>query len=118
METDGSVLLDAEVFYEGKQTEPAVILEWCRPLESLQMIWSQWSEESVAKMRDRGDVPRVTGQGARPKTACVVKKMGDDHFDNLKGKLGGYGLLCGDGLWWILSEKQVHDSPARNSQSE
>ena len=41
--------------------------------------------ESIMKMRDCGNIPGVTGQGACQKTALVVDKMADDHFDNPLG---------------------------------
>jgi len=46
-------------------------------------------------MGDRGDVPGVTGQGACDESIHVVDKVGDDHFDDLGGKLGGGGRACG-----------------------
>ena len=42
-------------------------------------------------MRDRGDVPGVTRQGAREEAARVVDEVGDNHFDNLERKLSDGG---------------------------
>jgi len=41
------------------------------------------------EMRDRGDVPGITGEGACKEATCSIDKMGDDHFDDLQGKFGG-----------------------------
>ena len=41
----------------------------------------------MVEMRYGGDVPRVTGQGARDETGCVVDEMNDNHFDYFCGKL-------------------------------
>ena len=38
--------------------------------------------KSVMEMRDRGDVPGVTGQGACQKSAFVIDEMGDDNFND------------------------------------
>ena len=46
------------------------------------------------EVRDSGDIPGVTGQGARPETASVIDKIGNDDFDDLKGKPGGRGRAC------------------------
>ena len=46
------------------------------------------------KMRDRGDVPGVTCQGARQKTAFVIDEIGGDPFNDAQGKLGDSGRLC------------------------
>jgi hypothetical protein len=62
------------------------------------------------KMRDRGDVPGVTGEGTCQKTAHVIGKVGDDHFDNLLGKLGGDGWVCAANLWRGTCGKKLLDS--------
>jgi len=49
-------------------------------------------------MRDRGDVPGITGEGAYKKTACIIYKVGDDHFDDLQGKFGGGVGACDGNL--------------------
>jgi hypothetical protein len=46
------------------------------------------SDEGVMEMGNGGNVPGVTGQGAREETARIVDEMGDDHFDDLLGKPG------------------------------
>jgi hypothetical protein len=45
----------------------------------------------VVEMRNGGDVPAVTGQGACEETACVVGEMDDDQSDYFLGKSGGDG---------------------------
>jgi hypothetical protein len=47
-----------------------------------------WSDEGVMKVRDGGDVPGVTGQGACEEAALVVDQMGNDHFDDPLGEPG------------------------------
>ena len=44
------------------------------------------------KMRDGGDVPRVTSQGACQKAGSVIDKMGDDPLDDLLGEIGSRDL--------------------------
>ena len=41
------------------------------------------SDKGVMEMRNGGDVPGVTGQGARAEVVLVVDEMGDDDFDYL-----------------------------------
>jgi len=53
-----------------------------------------WTNEGLVEMRDGGDVPRVAGQGTRAETVGVIGKMGNDHFDELQGKLGDRGRVC------------------------
>ena len=42
-------------------------------------------------MRNDSDVPRVTGQGAREETGCIMNEMGDDHFDDFQREPGDGG---------------------------
>ena len=37
-------------------------------------------------MRNNGDIPGVTDQGACEEAGLVIDKMKDDHFDYLRGK--------------------------------
>jgi hypothetical protein len=53
----------------------------------------------VVEMRNGGDVPGVTGQGACAEAAYVADEMGNDHFDDIEGKLSGGGPACGRDLW-------------------
>jgi hypothetical protein len=46
------------------------------------------------KMRDGGDVPGVTGQGACPEAARVVDEVCDDHFNDVLGKSRGKRQGC------------------------
>ena len=98
--------MDPEFLDQGKQPELARILEWYGP-GSLRHIGprTRSNGKSVVKMRDGGDVPGVTRQGACEETARVIDEVGDDHFDDLERKLGGGGRvysrslrrsICGD----------------------
>jgi len=46
-------------------------------------------------MRDNGDVPRVTCQGACQETGCVVDEVGENDLDELLRELGDWGRACG-----------------------
>jgi len=77
---------------QGKQTKLARILEWFGPPKfRIKVRPTVSSGKSVMEMRDRGDVPGVTGEGACKKAGSVIDKMGDDHFNDLQGKVGGGG---------------------------
>ena len=75
---------------KGKQTEPARFLEWLGPppfkADERPTIHGH---KSVVEVRDSGNVPGVTGQGACYKTGRVIDKVGDYHFDDLQGEVGG-----------------------------
>ena len=91
--------VDPEFLDQGKQTKLGRILEWCGPT-SLRHIGPRTRSggKSVVKMRDRGDVPGVTRQGACEETASVIDEMGDDHFDDLERKVSGGGRACSRSL--------------------
>jgi len=84
--------VDPEFLDQRKQPELGRILEWYGP-GSFRHIGPRTRSggKSVVKMRDRGDVPGVTRQGACEETARVIDEMGNDHFDDLERKLGGGG---------------------------
>ena len=42
-----------------------------------------------------GDVPRVTGRGARKEGPSVVNKVGDNHFHKFLWEPDGLGRTCG-----------------------
>ena len=69
-----------------------------RPAEFL-VQGIDFSGKGVMEMRNGGNIPGVTCQGARAETARVIYEIGDDHFDNLKGKLGGRRRVRCGGLW-------------------
>ena len=64
----------------------------------------------MVEMRYGGDVPRVTGQGARDETWCVVDEMSDDHFDDFHGKLGERRRACRWNLWRSIAGTECLDS--------
>ena len=84
---------DLELLDQGKQTKPARVMEWFGPPKfQIKVRPTVSSDKSVMEMRDRGNVPGVTGEGTRKKAGCVISKMGDDHFDDLQGKFCNRGL--------------------------
>ena len=48
-------------------------------------------EEVMVGVRDGGDIPGVTSQGAHAKTGHVVDEICNDHFNDLQGKSCGGG---------------------------
>ena len=44
--------------------------------------------EGLVEMRDSGNVPVVTGKGAREDAWRVVGEIGDDYFNDLQGEPG------------------------------
>jgi hypothetical protein len=84
------VYLDLELFDQGKQTEFVHVPERFGQYKFLiHRPVIGWSDKGVMKVGNRGDVPRVTSQGAREETVCIADKMYDDHFNDLLGKYGG-----------------------------
>lgn len=88
---------DIERLDEGKQTEPTHAPEWIGPPKLLAPD-AVADEEVVMEMRDGGDVPRVTCQGARAETGHIVDETADDNSNDLQGKSGGGGAGCRGGL--------------------
>ena len=43
------------------------------------------------EVRDGGDVPGITNQGAREEAGSVIDKVGNHHLDDLQGKFDGRG---------------------------
>ena len=62
-----------------------VALEGIVPFEIL-YTRVRFNGKGVMEVGNSGNVPRITGQGARAETGCVVDKIGNDHFDDLQGK--------------------------------
>ena len=54
--------------------------------------------KGVIEMRNCGDVPGVTSQGACAEATHVTDEMGDNHFNDLQGNPSGRGRMCGRGL--------------------
>ena len=53
-----------------------------------------WANKGLVETMNSGDVPGVAGQGTREEAALVVGEIGDDHFDDIQGKLSGGGQAC------------------------
>ena len=87
--TDIGGSADPELLDQGEQIELARVLEWRWPLK-FRLIGpgTGSNNESMMEMRDRGDVPGVTGQGTRQKTVRVVDEMRDNCFDDLQRNFG------------------------------
>ena len=75
---------------KGKQTKSMHVLEGVRPPKFLaeRVIVN---EEVVMEERDGSGIPRVTGQAACAETACIVREICDNRFNDLRGKLGEWG---------------------------
>ena len=73
---------DLELLGQRKQSELVHVYEGVGPQTfCVPLVGS--SDEGAMEMRNGGDVPRVTGQGARAETAFVVDNIGDNYFDDL-----------------------------------
>jgi len=82
--------MEPELPDKGKQTKRVHVLDGIGPTKRLDQGVNR-NGKGVMKMRNSGDVPGGTGQGACAKTAHVVDKIGDDRFDNLPRKPGSRG---------------------------
>lgn len=69
-----------------------------------------WSDEGVMEMGSGDDVPGVTGLGACEEAACIIDKVGNDHFDDLLGESRGRGRACHRGFWRNTLRTQSPDS--------
>ena len=87
-------LIDLELLDQGKQAKRAHIPNLIGPLKFPSLPVIVYEDKGVIEMRNSGDVPGVTGQGACAETVCVVSKISDDHFDDLQGKPGGRRTVC------------------------
>ena len=63
--------------------------------------------ESMVKMGDGSDVPRVTCQGACQEGAGVVDEVGNDHSHKLLRELGDWGRACGKRLRGTSKEQPL-----------
>ena len=73
---------------EGKQITGVHVLDRVRPPKfSTEEVFVD--EKVGMKVRDGGDVPRVTSQAACTETAGVVGEICDDRFNDLLGEFGG-----------------------------
>jgi len=79
---------DLELLDQWEQTEPVHMTEWVRPHELLCWPLGGYGGEGAVEMRNNGDVPAGTGQGAREETECVVDEIADNHFKDLRGESG------------------------------
>jgi len=54
------------------------------------------NDEHLVEVRDAGDIPGVTSQGACAETAHVIGEVGSDLLNELQGKSAGRGgAYCG-----------------------
>jgi len=83
---------------ERKQAKRVHVWDGIGPLEFTRAPGADVNGKGVMQTRSSGDVPRVTGHGAREETALVIVKIGDDPFDDFQGKSGGRGTVCCRGL--------------------
>ena len=86
-----NILTDPESFDEWKQTKVVRFSEWSRPPTLPPEVVGC---ESMVKMGDDSDVPRVTCQGACREGAGVVDEVGDDDLHKLLRELGDWGRVC------------------------
>ena len=91
------VFSNMKLLDQGEQTKPVHAPKGIGPLK-LSVPVVDVSDEGVVKMRNGGDVPGVTGQGACAETGYVIGKASDDDFDHLQGKSGGRERACRRGL--------------------
>ena len=85
---------DLELLDQWKQSELVHVYEGVGPQTfCVPLVGS--SDEGAMEMRNGGDVPRVTGQGARAETAFVVDNIGDSYFIDLLREPSGRGRACG-----------------------
>jgi len=93
------VFVDVEFPHQGKQPEPLHMKEWFGPNDFLLCAPGKClGSKSVVNVRNSGEVPGVTGQGACEKPVLVVDEVGDDHFDDIHGKSDDRGRACCGGL--------------------
>jgi len=87
------IIAEVKLLHEGKQSELMHTNERLGPFLSL--FWEPGvaiglGGEGVMKVRNGGHGPGAAGHGTREKTACVVDKVGDNHFKDIWGKsIGG-----------------------------
>ena len=66
--------------------------EWFRPPKlPVPAPRTSCRDECVMEVRESGDVPGITSQGARQEAAGVIHKVGNHHLNDLQRKLGGRG---------------------------
>ena len=65
--------------------------------------------EGMVKMGSDGNVPRITGQHARTKTAGVINEINYDPFKDLDGKASDRGWVCRSCLWGGAPELRFPD---------
>ena len=88
--------VDTEPPGKGEQTKRMHAPNNFGPLGSVLVVISDG--KGMVEMGNSGNVPGVTGHGARAETAYIVDKICDDHFDKLKGKPGGRRWACRSGV--------------------
>ena len=85
---------DLELLDQGNQAKHVHIQDGIGPPRLLFGQVFDSGGEGVIEMGNSGDVPGAIDPGARAEAACVVSKIGNDHFDDLQGKPGGRRTVC------------------------
>ena len=88
--------MDVEFLDQGKQTKRVHVPDRIGPPEPSGV---ESNGKGVMEMRNGGNVPTVTGQGACTEAVCVISKISDKFLDDLKGQSGCRRLVCCRGLW-------------------
>jgi len=86
------ILVDVKFLHKGKQPELIHTNELFGP--SLFPFWVPGivmglGGKGVVEVRNSGHVPGAGDHGTYEKTARVVDKVGDNHFDDIQGKPDG-----------------------------
>ena len=63
----------------------------------------------MMKVRDGGDAPGVSGQGACEETPCLIERMGYYRLDNFLGERCGSRRPCDRNLWEAVRGEQLRD---------
>lgn len=99
---------DPECLDQGEQIEHVHVPEGVGPPQ-LSARGFEVDEKVAIEMRNSSDIPGVASQGARADTARIVTKMGNDHFDDLRGEPGDQGRGCCRGLGRSILGKNLLD---------
>ena len=91
----GDTCEDVQLLDQGKQAEHVLVPDDIGPSESSIPRPVGVNDEGVMEMRNGGDVPRVTGQGACAETELVVDQVSDDDLNDVLRKAGDRGRGCG-----------------------
>jgi hypothetical protein len=105
----GKALVDPGFLDQGKQTKPVHVPERSRP-QSHRHPQGIYSSKGVMEVRNGGDVPGATGQGACEEATLVIDEMGDYHFNDFLGEPGRSGRVYRGNLWGNTTGTRSPDS--------